>query len=97
MIITKKALISYQDLFESSGRDDRIWTCDLLLPKQTRYQATLRPDCYGAPDKIRTRDPHIRSVILYPTELLAHGGSYRIWTDAHWVAVNCLTNLAKDP
>ena len=25
----------------------------------------------GALDKIRTHDPHIRSVILYPTELLA--------------------------
>ena len=26
----------------------------------------------GALDKIRTHDPHIRSVVLYPTELLAH-------------------------
>jgi DNA invertase Pin-like site-specific DNA recombinase len=28
----------------TSGRGDRIRTCDLLLPKQTRYQAALRPD-----------------------------------------------------
>ena len=26
----------------------------------------------GAPDKIRTRDPQIRSLLLYPAELLAH-------------------------
>ena len=43
----------------------------LLNPNQTRYQVTLRPD-NGALDKIRTHDPHIRSVVLYPTELLAH-------------------------
>ena len=33
-------------------------------------QAALHPD--GAPDKIRTRDPQIRSLLLYPAELLAH-------------------------
>ena len=32
-------------------------------------QAALHPD--GAPDKIRTRDPQIRSLLLYPAELLA--------------------------
>ena len=26
-----------------NGRDDRIWTCDLLLPKQAFYQAELHP------------------------------------------------------
>lgn len=25
------------------GRDDRIWTRDILYPKQTRYQAALHP------------------------------------------------------
>ena len=25
-------------------RGGRIWTCDLLLPKQARYRATLRPE-----------------------------------------------------
>ena len=41
---------------------------------QSRRDTKLRyvPKYFGAPDKIRTRDPHIRSVILYPTELLAH-------------------------
>lgn len=28
---------------EGKGRDDRIWTCDILYPKQTRYQAALHP------------------------------------------------------
>ena len=26
-----------------SGRDDRIRTCDILLPKQARYQTAPRP------------------------------------------------------
>ncbi len=34
-------------------------------------QAALHPE-NGAPDKIRTRDPQIRSLLLYPAELLAH-------------------------
>ena len=25
-------------------RDNRIWTCDILLPKQTRYQTVLYPE-----------------------------------------------------
>ena len=29
---------------ESNGRGDRIRTCDILLPKQARYRAALRPD-----------------------------------------------------
>ena len=28
---------------EEISRDDRIWTCDILYPKQTRYQAALHP------------------------------------------------------
>ena len=39
-------------------------------------QAALHPD--GAPDKIRTRDPQIRSLLLYPAELLAHAFSQRL-------------------
>ena len=27
-----------------NGRDDRIWTCDPLIPNQVHYQAVLRPD-----------------------------------------------------
>ena len=29
-----------------NGRDDRIRTCDILLPKQARYQTALHPDAY---------------------------------------------------
>ena len=28
---------------EAKNRDDRIRTCDILLPKQARYQAALHP------------------------------------------------------
>lgn len=40
----KKEWKFIQSFWFLPGRDDRIWTCDLLLPKQTRYQATLRPE-----------------------------------------------------
>lgn len=30
----------------------------------------------GAPCRIRTYDLHIRSVLLYPAELMAHGSKY---------------------
>src|SRR5690606_24069168 len=30
------------------GRDDRIRTCDILLPKQTRYRTALHPDSSDA-------------------------------------------------
>ncbi len=29
---------------DNDGRGDRIRTCDILLPKQARYQAALLPD-----------------------------------------------------
>ena len=29
---------------ERNGRGGRIRTCDILLPKQARYQAALRPE-----------------------------------------------------
>jgi hypothetical protein len=35
---------------------------------------------YGAPERIRTSDPQIRSLVLYPAELRAragHGGDHR--------------------
>ena len=31
-------------------------------------------DCNGAPDRIRTHDPQIRSLVLYPAELRALTG-----------------------
>jgi hypothetical protein len=73
------------------GREDRIRTCDPLLPKQMRYQTALLPDLLGAPDMSRTRNLQIRSLTLYPIELRAQsivtthlkpfGGSYRNRTD----------------
>jgi hypothetical protein len=76
------------------GREDRIRTCDPLLPKQMRYQTALLPDLPGAPDMSRTRNLQIRSLTLYPIELRAQsiffrhklqpfGGSYRNRTDGH--------------
>ena len=36
-------------LTQWNGRDDRIRTCDILLPKQARYQTALHPDdCVSA-------------------------------------------------
>ena len=34
--------LNYARIF-SSGREDRIWTCDLLVPNQALYQAKLLP------------------------------------------------------
>ena len=36
--------VKFPDLRRKSGRGERIRTSDLLLPKQSRYQAALRPD-----------------------------------------------------
>jgi hypothetical protein len=33
----------------------------------------------GAPEEIRTPDPQIRSLVLYPAELRALGASYGQW------------------
>ena len=56
------------------GRDDRIWTCDPLIPNQVHYQAVLRPVYIknGAPSRNRTHNLLIRSQTLYPVELWAH-------------------------
>ena len=55
------------------GRDDRIWTCDPLIPNQVHYQAVLRPVYIknGAPSRNRTHNLLIRSQTLYPVELWA--------------------------
>ena len=63
--------LSYPAIF-SNGRDDRIWTCDPLIPNQVHYQAVLHPDKNGAPSRNRTRNLLIRSQTLYPVELWAH-------------------------
>ena len=64
--------LSYPAIFVLNGRDDRIWTCDPLIPNQVHYQAVLHPDKNGAPSRNRTRNLLIRSQTLYPVELWAH-------------------------
>ena len=54
------------------GREDRIRTCDPLVPNQVLYQAELLPvNIIGAPDRSRTHNLLIRSQTLYPIELRA--------------------------
>ena len=54
------------------GREDRIRTCDPLVPNQVLYQAELLPVNNGAPERSRTPNLLIRSQTLYPIELRAH-------------------------
>ena len=55
-----------------NGREDRIWTCDPLVPNQVHYQAVLLPVyIIGALDRNWTRNPLFRRQVLYPVELLA--------------------------
>ena len=55
------------------GREDRIRTCDPLVPNQVLYQAELLPErIIGAPERSRTPNLLIRSQTLYPIELRAH-------------------------
>ena len=55
-------------------REDRIRTCDPLVPNQVLYQAELLPDKQKnyAPKRSRTPNLLIRSQTLYPVELWAH-------------------------
>ena len=55
-----------------NGREDRIRTCDPLVPNQVLYQAELLPVILnGAPKRSRTPNLLIRSQTLYPIELWA--------------------------
>ena len=56
------------------SREDRIRTCDPLVPNQVLYQAELLPDKQKnyAPKRSRTPNLLIRSQTLYPVELWAH-------------------------
>ncbi len=59
-------------LFYKDGREDRIRTCDPLVPNQVLYQAELLPVIQnGAPERSRTHNLLIRSQTLYPIELRA--------------------------
>ncbi len=51
-------LISYPAI--NNGRGDRIRTCDILLPKQARYQAAPLPD---AEKKYTARTQHLRKIL----------------------------------
>ena len=53
-------------------REDRIRTCDPLVPNQVLYQAELLPVDINAPKRSRTPNLLIRSQTLYPVELWAH-------------------------
>ena len=55
-----------------NGREDRIRTCDPLVPNQVLYQAELLPEIISAPERSRTHNLLIRSQTLYPIELWAH-------------------------
>ena len=55
-----------------NGREDRIRTCDPLVPNQVLYQAEPLPEFNGAPKRSRTPNLLIRSQTLYPIELWAH-------------------------
>ena len=61
-----------------NGREDRIWTCNPLVPNQVLYQVEPFPDKYGALEGIRTPDLLVRSQTLYPAELRAHALSQLI-------------------
>ena len=87
-----------------NGREDRIWTCDPLVPNQVHYQAVLLPvNINGALGRNRTGTEfevrRILSPVRLPVSPPGHtfGGSNRTWTDDRRVAVFCLTNLAMEP
>ncbi len=53
-----------------SYRENRIRTCDPLVPNQVLYQAELFPE--NAPSRSRTYNLLIRSQTLYPIALWVH-------------------------
>ena len=70
----KKAIQSMIYIINSIAflnREDRIRTCDPLVPNQVLYQAEPLPEFYGAPKRSRTPNLLIRSQTLYPIELWA--------------------------
>ncbi len=61
-----------------TGRGDRIWTCDLLVPNQTRYQTALHPENNGANEGARTLDLQFTKLLL--CQLSYIGVNYRYLT-----------------
>ena len=71
-------------LVRLTNRDDRIWTYDILLPKQARYQAALHPVIniiitYYRWDR-STRSQTSRSLVRIPKHPL---NSFRIFHKPH--------------
>ncbi len=60
----------YNEIKCFAGREDRIRTCDPMVPNHVLYQAELLP-VNGAPERSRTPNLLIRSQTLYPIELRA--------------------------
>ncbi len=63
--------LNYTRIFVFTGREDRIRTCDPMVPNHVLYQAELLPGSNGAPERSRTPNLLIRSQTLYPIELRA--------------------------
>lgn len=74
---------SNQLRYTANGRDNRIWTCDLLVPNQALYQAKLHPENNGTPDRDWTYDLQFRKLTLYPLSYGCNGGVCQIRTDAY--------------
>ena len=62
------AILLKQEIY--SYRENRIRTCDPLVPNQVLYQTELFPD--DAPSRSRTYNLLIRSQTLYPVALWVH-------------------------
>ena len=79
----------------NNGRNDRIWTCNPLVPNQMHCQVVLH-----SVHKCLNIIPNGReyfNTFFHFFKSIIFGGSCRTRTGDHWVAVNCLTNLAKEP
>ena len=66
--IHKKKLIGYCKPTNFCGRGDRIWTCDLLVPNQTRYQTALHLELWSQWQDLNLWPADYESAAL-PTEL----------------------------
>ena len=77
----------------SSGRGDRIWTCDLLVPNQTRYQTALHLDLWS-----QRRDsnpwPAVYETAALPTEpRWHHSQRIMIISQQGWICLYKTHNL----
>ncbi len=62
------------DLRAKRKAENRAWFGSFTRPgRQAVNGAPQKELCNGAPERIRTSDPQIRSLMLYPAELRARG------------------------